>query len=145
MLKYVVPVAFLALSSYAADLEIKEAPDFGAEFTQFLKNKPSVTEDETTKKMPMSDAAKQEALRGYADTHIAEGNYPEALNLLGEKPDGTAEWYEIYGSASLGDRSQKKALWAYKEAKKLYEQQGNEKKAHQMDVLINTLTPPDQK
>lgn len=155
MIKYILPFSLFASGAFAADLPKAEQPDFGAEFTQHLQKSADTTTDlktpqpdfgaEFTKHLPkketMDDDAKKEALRGFADTHVAEGDYQRALSLLGETPDGTVDWYEVYGSAANGDRNQKKALWAFKEAKKIYESQGNTDKVNEMTALINTLEP----
>ncbi|MFV0321271.1 MAG: hypothetical protein ACK5LE_02675 [Alphaproteobacteria bacterium] len=130
MLKFLFAGLLFVTTAQAEDFVRTPEPDFGAEFTKNLPKKDSMDED-----------AKKAALRGFADTYLAEGDYVRALSLLGETPDGTVEWYEVYGSAANGDRNQKKALWAFKEAKKMYEAQGNSDKVNQMNALINTLEP----
>lgn len=103
-----------------------------AEFTQALSpQKPKKISKEMT----------AQTILNIADTHISESNYGAALDVLGENPDGTAEWYEVYGSAAMGDRQQSKALEAFTKAKELYEAQGNESKVNQMNAMINALTP----
>lgn len=106
-----------------------------AEFTKALQTK-------KPKKRP--NEMTSQALLNIADTHIAESDYGAALDILGDNPDGSAQWYEIYGSAALGDRQQAKALEAFTNAKKLYEEQGKADKVNQMNAMINALTPREK-
>lgn len=130
MLKFLLTGLLLITTAQAEEFVRAPDPDFGTEFT---KHSP--------KKDVMSDEAKNATLRSYADTYLAEGDYERALSLLGSKPDGTVEWYEVYGSAANGNREQSKALWAFKEAKKMYEAENNAAKVNEMNALINTLEP----
>lgn len=112
--------------------------DFGTEFTKALSPK----NEDYTKDDKKANAAKNILI--FADTYIAESDYAAALDILGDTPDGSAKWYEIYGSAALGDRKQSKALWAFKEARKLYEEQGDAKKVNNMNAMINALSPSEK-
>ncbi len=111
--------------------QLGASPTAGDIATEFTKALSGAQGDRTT----------PEAILNFADTHISEGDYSAALDILTDTPDGTPEWYEVYGSAALGDRQQKKALKAYIEAKKLYEQQGNKDKVNQMNAMIKSLSP----
>ncbi len=147
MIKYI--ITFISLGIFPLSVIAEEGersqqkqPDFGAMFTKALSStekNAEKAEDEISEEDKIARAQKN--ILVFADTHIAESDYAAALDLLGETPDGSAQWYEIYGSAALGDRQQSKALWAFTEAKKLYEEQDNSSKVNEMRAMINALTP----
>lgn len=133
-----------SLAAPIASVEIKEEPK---EAPLSKITEPAIDIETVFKKALSAEKNKQstsQAILAMADTHIAESNYGAALDLLGDNPDGTAQWYEVYGSAALGDRQQAKALEAFTHAQKIYEEQGKSDKVNQMNAMINALTPREK-